>query len=180
LDPLPPILLETPRLVLRAARADHADTVFAVYTGREDASQFLQRTAHQSVEQTAAVLTNWGEANWPTTTRYVWSILSRPDEQPIGLFLLFVDGCTAEIHYGLGPEHWGQGLATEAGAAVMNWIRDQSLLDTISTTCAAGHAASLRVLDKIGLSRIELLPETLFLSAKSARVDAWLYRWMRR
>ena len=36
----------------------------------------------------------------PTPHRFVWSILRRPDENPIGLFLMFIEGSCVEIHYG--------------------------------------------------------------------------------
>ena len=172
-------MLETSRLILRAARRTHAASLFKEYTGRDDASRFLQRGAHPSQTRTEAVIDAWGESNWQVGNRFVWSILHRPDEQPIGLFLMFVDGSCAEIHYGLGPASWGQGLATEAGISVMDWVMKQSSLSEVSTSCATAHTASLRVLEKIGLRRIELLPGGLLQTSPGIRMDAWLYSWKR-
>ena len=172
-------MLETPRLVLRAGIRAHASSLFEAYTGRNDAARYLQRSAHPSQTRTEAVIDAWGEANWLTGNRSVWSILRRLDEKPIGLFLMFIEGSCAEIHYGLGSEFWGQGLATEAGIAAMNWVTEQSSLSEVSTSCAVAHVASLRVLAKIGLRRIRLLPDELLLASSGVRVDAWLYSWKR-
>ena len=175
----PPISLATPRLILRAAHLEDAPSLFTEYTGRAEAAYYLQRGVHASQARTEAVIAAWGHDNWMTGNRFVWSILRRPDERPIGLFLMFVDGNSAEIHYGLGPAFWRQGLATEAGLAVMDWVTRQSSLSDVSTSCASAHAASLRVLEKIGLCRTRLLPGAVLLPLPGISADAWLYRWTR-
>ncbi|MBB4954103.1 RimJ/RimL family protein N-acetyltransferase [Agrobacterium vitis] len=174
----PPTSILTSRLLLRAARPEHADAVFEAYTGNLEASRYLQRKAHASVERTRAIMEAWGELNWLKTTRFVWTIFKK-DETAIGLFLLFIENNIAEIHYGIGPSYWGQGLVTEAGVAVMDWIVNTSSLPEVTTCCAAEHQASLRVLEKIGLERAEFRPASLFLSTTNTREDAWLYHWKR-
>ncbi|WP_081925269.1 GNAT family N-acetyltransferase [Bosea sp. UNC402CLCol] len=175
----PPVTFETSKLILTAARRTHAASLFKEYTGREDAARYLQRSAHPSQIRTETVIDAWGQANWHTSNRFVWSILRRPEEKPIGLFLMFIEGSSAEIHYGIGPDYWGQGLATEAGLAVMNWVTERSEISEVSTSCATEHAASLRVLEKIGLQRTRLLSGELPLGSAGTTVDAWLYSWKR-
>ncbi|OLP48182.1 GNAT family N-acetyltransferase [Allorhizobium taibaishanense] len=111
-------------------------------------------------------------------SRFVWTIFDK-EETAIGLFLLFIERDVAEIHFGVGPSHWGQGLVTEAGSAVMDWIVTKSNIAEVRTSCAAEHQASLQVLEKIGLERAAFHPASLFLSATQAQADAWLYRWKR-
>ncbi|MFT4184743.1 MAG: GNAT family N-acetyltransferase [Rhizobium sp.] len=164
---------------MRAARREDGESLFIEYTGREDTTHYLQRGVHPSQTRTEAVIDAWGESNWQMGNRFIWSVLRRSDEKPIGLFLMFVDGSHAEIHYGLGPAYWGQGLATEAGIAVMDWVVHQSSLSEVSTSCATEHDASLRVLEKIGLRRIRLLPDELLITSRGIRTDAWLYSWTR-
>ncbi|MBF2716214.1 GNAT family N-acetyltransferase [Agrobacterium vitis] len=174
----PPTSILTSRLALRAARPEHADAVFEAYTGSVEASRYLQRTTHASVERTRATMEAWGELNWLKMSRFVWTIFNN-DETAIGLLLLFIESNTAEIHYGIGQSHWGQCLVTEAGIAVMDWIVNTSTLPEVTTCCAAEYHASLRALEKIGLERAAFLPASLFLSATNTRKDAWLYRWKR-
>jgi RimJ/RimL family protein N-acetyltransferase len=152
--------------------------VFTEYTGSKDASRFLQRQPHASSEQTLALLEKWGEKNWHHSNRFIWTIC-RTDGQAIGLFLMFIDNDSAEIHFGIGPSWWGNGLVTEAGKAVMDWVEKSSPLSAVTTCCAADHAASLKVLEKIGLQHTRHLPAYLRLAAGDQKVDAWVCRWKR-
>lgn len=52
----------------------------------------------------------------------------------------------------LAREHWGQGLATEAGAAFVAFSREELHLTRLVATVQAGHAASARVLEKLGFT----------------------------
>jgi RimJ/RimL family protein N-acetyltransferase len=56
-----------------------------------------------------------------------------------------------ELKYALGRGWWGQGLATEAGAALLAWGRESLGMDRIQATVAEEHAASRRVLAKLGM-----------------------------
>lgn len=105
----PPVELTTSRLHLRAARSEHAASVFTEYTGNSMAARFLPRGAHPAQSSTEAVIHAWGESNWADGDRFIWSIIDRSDQRPMGLFLMFVDGDGAEIHYGIGPAYWGRG-----------------------------------------------------------------------
>lgn len=175
----PPVELTTSRLHLRAARSEHAASVFTEYTGNNMAARFLPRGAHPAQSSTEAVIHAWGESNWADGDRFIWSIIDRSDQRPMGLFLMFVDGDGAEIHYGIGPAYWGRGLATEAGLAIMHWVKQQSPLSEVHTICAAAHETSCRVLEKIGLVRGQFLPDALLLKATGERIDGWSYRWRR-
>ncbi|WP_245281484.1 GNAT family N-acetyltransferase [Rhizobium sp. AAP43] len=176
----PPSRILTNRLVLRAARAEDAAVVFEDYTGDIKAAEFLPRGPHLSQSATEAVISAWGETNWNVSNRFVWTIIERRTDRPIGLFLLFNQNDeAAEIHYGLGPAFWGHGLATEAGSAVMRWIAEQSNLSEVRTICAADHDASCRVLEKIGLQRNQFIPAALQMRPTGVRSDGWSYIWRR-
>lgn len=57
-----------------------------------------------------------------------------------------------ELKYALGRGWWGQGLATEAGAALLAWGRESLGMDRIQATVAEEHAVSRRVLAKLGMA----------------------------
>lgn len=175
---IPPLSFTTPRLTLQAARPEHAKSLFEAYTGQPEAALYLQRRAHSSPAQTLAVIETWGAGKWPDNDRFAWTILL-PEGKAIGLFLMLIDNMSAEIHYGIGTTHWGHGFATEAGKAVMSWVVNESGLSHVATCCATQHIASLKVLEKIGLARIKLLPAHIQLAATGLATDGWLYRWTR-
>jgi [ribosomal protein S5]-alanine N-acetyltransferase len=176
----PPPRMLTARLLLRAARVEDAAMVFEQYTGDIQAARFLPRGPHPSQTTTEAVIRAWGETNWKDSSRFIWTIVDRLTDRPIGLFLLFIRGDVgAEIHYGLAPAVWGRGLATEAGLAVMQWVYEQSHFCEVRTMCAADHQASCRVLEKIGLVRDQFIEGALPMRATGERIDGWSYIWRR-
>lgn len=154
--------------------------MFEEYTGDIKAAEFLPRGPHLSQSATEAVISAWGEANWRFSNRFVWTILERRTDRPIGLFLLFNHNDEgAEIHYGLGPAFWGRGYATEAGSAVMRWIAEHSNLSKVHTICAADHNRSARVLEKIGFVRDQFIEAALPMKATGKWIDGWSYIWRR-
>jgi RimJ/RimL family protein N-acetyltransferase len=56
-----------------------------------------------------------------------------------------------ELLYGLAPVYWGQGLATEAGHAVLTYAFETLRLDRVSATTDALNVASDRVLQRVGM-----------------------------
>lgn len=57
-----------------------------------------------------------------------------------------------ELKYALERAWWGQGLATEAGAALLAWGRESLGMDRIQATVAEEHGSSRRVLAKLGMA----------------------------
>ena len=58
---------------------------------------------------------------------------------------------TADMGYELDPAHWGQGYATEAACAMLNFGFSTLKLERIWATCVVENVASARVLEKVGL-----------------------------
>lgn len=56
-----------------------------------------------------------------------------------------------ELLYGFYPRFWGKGLATEAGAAILDYAFEELQLETIEATTDAPNAASVRVLRRLGM-----------------------------
>lgn len=57
-----------------------------------------------------------------------------------------------DIGYALLPEFWGHGLATEACAGVLAYARNHRQLKRLVAIVAPDNVASIRVLEKIGLT----------------------------
>ena len=63
----------------------------------------------------------------------------------------------SELVYSLSRQHWGKGLMTEAGQAVVNWAFQTYSFNRMFTTCDPRNVGSCRVLEKLGMSREGLL-----------------------
>ncbi len=61
--------------------------------------------------------------------------------------------CELEIGYGLNPEVWGQGLATEAVGALVTHLHARPDVQVVTAQTALHNRASERVLEKLGFVR---------------------------
>ncbi len=84
-------------------------------------------------------------------TQYSYAICE--DGRPIGVTLLKEvdrDAGEAELGYWLGRPYWGGGRATAAAGATVAIAFGELGLVALRAICLADHAASLRVLAKLG------------------------------
>ncbi|MFJ6416028.1 GNAT family N-acetyltransferase [Paeniglutamicibacter sp. NPDC091659] len=65
---------------------------------------------------------------------------------------------SAEIGYVLAADAWGNGYATEAAAAMLDFARHTLGMRRVVATCRPENAGSIRVLEKAGLRRTGFLP----------------------
>lgn len=95
--------------------------------------------------------------------RWVFGI--RLDGRLIG-FLNDVDktDTAVEMGYVITPAHWGKGYATEAFSAVMTCLFEAGF-ETVRAGAFAENTASMRVMEKCGMARIE---ETEIISYRGA------------
>jgi ribosomal-protein-alanine N-acetyltransferase len=63
-------------------------------------------------------------------------------------------GPDVELGYTLSRAAWGRGYATEAARAVLRWAFAGLGLERVVAVADPAHAASLRVLDKLGMRRV--------------------------
>jgi ribosomal-protein-alanine N-acetyltransferase len=69
-----------------------------------------------------------------------------------GIWRTEVDGRPeVEVGWAVAPQRWGQGLATEAGAAHLRDARDTHALTGIVSFTRPDNLASRRVMEKLGL-----------------------------
>lgn len=59
-----------------------------------------------------------------------------------------------EIGYGMNPDHWGQGYATEAAGALVAHLLTCPGIRTIKAHTAVANRASERVLEKLGFMQV--------------------------
>ena len=136
--------IETPRLRLRPAETTDAPRI-AEYASDFDVARMITRMPHPfAVEDAIEFLKG---ATGPASDEALFAIDHR-EEGLIGL-MGFGSGHDAEFGYWIGKPWWGNGLATEAAVAALDWVRTQGRKFSV-----AGHfadnAASGAVLCKAG------------------------------
>ncbi len=152
----PPESLETPRLLLRRPTPEDADVIFETYAQDPEVTRHLHWRPHRSLDDTREFLRRC-EESWQSGSAFPWVITRREDHQLIGGIEVRIDGHRADLGYVLAPSHWGQGYATEATRAVVEWALAQPALFRVWAFCDIANPASARVLEKAGMRREGIL-----------------------
>lgn len=85
---------------------------------------------------------------------------------------------SASLGFCLTQAAWGQGFATEAARAVLQWAFDALDLNRVQAECDTRNAASARVLEKLGFVREGTLREDCIVNGDVS--DSWVYGLLRR
>lgn len=147
------LILETKRLSLRHLRPEDEDALFALYRDPEIRRYFPDGT--RSLDETREEI-QWflhGHPRhpelglWATVERASGALLGR-----CGLLPWKIDGTDeVELAYLINKSHWGQGLATEAAHAIVQYAKTDLKLDRLICLITPGNAASARVAEKVGM-----------------------------
>jgi [ribosomal protein S5]-alanine N-acetyltransferase len=85
---------------------------------------------------------------------------------------------SASLGYCLGEAAWGQGYATEAAHALLQWAFDSLDLNRVQAETDTRNLASARVLEKIGFVREGTLREDCVVNGEVS--DSWVFGLLRR
>ncbi|MBI4635463.1 MAG: GNAT family N-acetyltransferase [Candidatus Rokubacteria bacterium] len=147
--------LETARLQLRPfALADQGDHR-QLYSDPE-VTKFLAGGPFLGAaiaERSARALARF-EHVWAERGFGVWAVVDRATGRLLGQCGLNVlpDGAEVELLYALERASWGRGLATEAALAALRYGFEQTGLERIVAVTRPEHAASRRVMEKLGMA----------------------------
>jgi RimJ/RimL family protein N-acetyltransferase len=165
------MLLATERLTLRPATLDDVDALVVLW--REPlVRQYLlddRVVSRQQVEGYVASFRQSGDEHG----HYLW-IVEGQDGAPVGFAALkeIPDTAEVEVYYGLAPEFWGQGLATEAARAVLAYGFDVLGLPRIWARTDPSNEASKRVARRLGMTPADDPGDTSLASYVMERMKA--------
>jgi RimJ/RimL family protein N-acetyltransferase len=150
--------IETARLVLAAAPAAAARAM------RDGDRTGMERLLVAAVpdgwpdEELAGILPAYLDrlAADPGELGYgVWVVTTREPPVIVGSagFLGPPDGGAIELGYGIHPAYRNAGYATEAAGALVRWALGRDGVREVLAECEPRNAASIRVLEKVGMRR---------------------------
>lgn len=84
---------------------------------------------------------------------------------------------SAKLGYCLAEAAWGQGLATEAAAALLRWAFGTLDLNRVQSETDTRNIASARVLEKLGFVREGTLRQDCIVDGEIS--DSWVYGLLR-
>jgi [ribosomal protein S5]-alanine N-acetyltransferase len=174
-----PDTFTTPRLYLRRPQPSDAPAVFE-YGRDPEVARYMDWPALVNM-QDAITATARAVRRWESGEEYGWRLTVRPNDTPVGGVACSIEGHRAGLGFVLSRHHWGKGYATEAARAVFDWLVSLETVQCIQATCDVDNQASIRVLEKLGMSRAARLPRWAVrpnLPGRPVR-DAFSYSWVR-
>ena len=147
-----PLELTTPRLVLRPFSQDDVQSVVAIQSNWKVTRNLRLATWPPTEESISAWLAGH-EGEWRDGTAHRFAL--QLEGRVIGCCDLDgIDDGLGFLGYWLGQPHWGKGLATEAGRAVVDLARTTLGLTTLETGHVDDNPASGGVLRKLGFREV--------------------------
>lgn len=134
----------TPRLILRSARPDDLEAMYAVLSDPR-ATRWWSTPPHASLEQTKAWLDGM-IANGPDHPDFVIELDGRVVGKA-GFYFM------PDVGYILHPDVWGQGLALEAVGAAIDHVFSTRDVEVLTADVDPENAASIRLLERLGFVR---------------------------
>jgi RimJ/RimL family protein N-acetyltransferase len=139
-------LIETPRLVLRAPRAQDAQVLAAVANDLRIAENTARLPHPYKVENAEEFV-----AQFSRDDREIAFLITLADDEIIGVCGIAIpDRGGPELGYWIGVRHWGRGYATEAARAVIDHAFAELGYNTLHASVRVSNPASRRVLEKCG------------------------------
>jgi ribosomal-protein-alanine N-acetyltransferase len=143
--------LETARLCLRPFVLADVDDLHRLFT-QPGVRKYLwddevipRRRALEIVEKSVASFRAHGFGLWAVTPRHTDGIIGFCG------FWHFHDPPQLELLYGIAPERWNTGLATEAATAMIGYGFETLGFARIEASTDAANGASVRVMERAGM-----------------------------
>lgn len=169
------VRLTTPRLVLRELALEDAPAVQA-WAADPEVARYMP-WGPNTPEETEAFLRGVVPTRWETPRRtFELGVVLRASGGLVGACGIRIrspEDRVADLGYAFRRDAWGQGLATEAARALVEFGFRTLRMHRIWATCHVDNARSARVLEKVGMQHEGRLRENVL--KNGAWRDSWLY-----
>ena len=147
--------ITTPRLTLRPFTADDVDPLFHILN-QEGVLRYFPVADPPGRDRVAGMIQRLIN-HWEKRGYGLWAVESRAGGTLMGRCGLqyLPDTDEVEVDFILGRPFWGQGFATEAARASVRYGFEDLDVDSIAGIAHVENKGSQRVLEKLGMERIE-------------------------
>ena len=152
----PPELMETSRLILRLPVMEDSEAFFRKCAQDREFVKYVVWQPHENINVTRDFIHRCIDC-WQDKTAFPWVVVRKNDHDFVGILELRIDKFRADLGYGIAPEYWGNGYATEMTKSVVEWALQQEDIYRVWATCDVENRASARVLEKAGMQKEGIL-----------------------
>lgn len=147
------VQLTTDRLLLRLPVQSDGDAIHNLAKSPEIARTTLTMP-HPYHRDMATDFINAIHKAYDGKTKFTFAIIRRLDQTLLGIigFEVEYQHERTEIGYWIGHPYWGNGYATEAAQAVIDFCFNKLDLNRVEASYFAGNKGSERVMQKIGMT----------------------------
>jgi RimJ/RimL family protein N-acetyltransferase len=148
--------IATERLDLVPLTADDANDLFPLMNDPA-LGRFTDESPPADVDEVRRRFAGWEGRRSPDGSELWlnWAVRRREGARAVGLVQATVGEEDTSIAWTIGTAHQRQGLATEAGRALVVWLRDPLGVATIVASIHADHVASRAVAERIGFRQTD-------------------------
>jgi RimJ/RimL family protein N-acetyltransferase len=148
--------LQTDRLNFRLVSSDDLSNIHKLHSLPET-DEFNTLGIPKSIQETEKIIIDWllEQKSMPQTS-YIFCLDLADTKQFIGLIALNIGKAnykTAEVWYKIDLKYWRQGYTTEALTKLLDFSFNDLKLHRIEAGCAVENIASIKVLEKVGMTR---------------------------
>lgn len=141
--------LETERLLLRRFTESDLPALFSIFSNL-NVNHFLPWFPVSTTEEAEAFFEERYAAAYRKRTACKYAVCLKRDNVPIGYIHVSGDD-SRDLGFGLRQDYWGQGIATEAGAAVVRQAKADRL-PYLTATHDRNNPRSGRVMARLGMT----------------------------
>lgn len=147
--------METERLKLRPFASSDLDVLHALWTD-PDVRRYLWDNRELSREDTAAIIEQSLQLHAKEAVG-LWAVerKDRPGVVGFGGYWYFGEPPQLQILFGLQPEHWGMGLATDLATCLIQYGFGTLQLRRVIGATDRANVSSQRVMEKAGMRFVE-------------------------
>jgi len=147
------IVLETERLLFRSHTADDRVQFIEMHTDPQ-VRRFVGGAAWSADKARARFRAQY--LGKPTGTYGLWAAVLKGEMKYIGCCGLTATERPPHLAYYLAKPYWGQGLASEAAHAFVEFGTQELRLPQIAAVSEQGNVASERILAKLGFQEVRV------------------------
>jgi RimJ/RimL family protein N-acetyltransferase len=145
--------LETTRLRLQPCRSVDVELTHALWSHERVRRFLFDGRVITPDEARSFVLESL--ANFEQSGYGLWLVFVRESNRLVGFAgLLRSEEEVPNLIYGIHPDFWGEGYATEAARAVLSYALEKLALAKVKADVDEPNVGSVRVLEKLGMKRV--------------------------